>query len=993
MKRKVLQYMLVLSILFLSISQKGYSQQTLIHYWHFNNFTLTSSTNVNPATIVPLVADSTIIKTDTAKIMYRVLPGTSSNYLSYWDNTVGDTTNARYGTVGGNGIRPRNPWDSMQLVFVIPTNGFKNITIKYASQKSGSGPQVNNFSYSVDGGITFDTIGLSTTSFIVTATANPMTVASVSISNPAAFNNKNLVFRIRFSSNSTPPVTAGNNRLDNVTVEGDPMPIGPPMYNIGQINTTNPTTGVADSVNGHYTLRGLVYGFNQRTPSAGIQFLLRDNTGGVTVFHVSKTFSYTLTEGDSVVVPGVVSTYRGLIEFAPDTIIKIASGKTLKTPTALTVLGEANENDLVKMNNLMFYTTPTGGNWPTASTNILCHTQGLTDTIIVRVLAGSSLAGTTLPSSSLFNVTGMVQQFSTSSAAPYAFNGYEILPRTSADILSGLAPPDAVTTLVATPSLNTLTLSWTNPATYNSSTMKTIVFLKSGSVITQGTPNKNSTAYTANTVLGSGTAFQNDAAAYCVMNSNATTVSISGLAQATNYYALIYVVRNNDSTYSSSITSNTTTTNNLPNPVSSLNITGATPTSATISWTRPAGYDITAHTTLVFIKADAAVTAGTPTNAITTYTANTIFGSGTIYQNDAAAYCIYNGDSASVNITNLIQGKTYNVIVWVVRNSDSKYATAPTTGSGTSLPPPPTVKLIHYWHFNNLVTGMSGPMVANDFKYWGIPADYSTLDTAKAKLYYRAYPGTSGTYLTYMDNVGGDTVNQRMNTIAGNAFRARNPSDSMQLMLYIPTSHYKNIKISYACEKSSIASGAYQQNYDYSTDAGTTWKTTGLSIKLDSTIGIAYTPVNISFLPTDTLAYNNPNLIFRIKFVADPTQTIGIPAGSSGNNRFDNIAIEGDTTPVTPQPIVIDHTGISSVTSSNGEYVMYPNPSNDELFINSKSNDTKQIIILNITGQTVLQFNENSKQIKLDVSSLTKGIYFVRVIENNAVSTMKLIKN
>jgi hypothetical protein len=72
---------------------------------------------------------------------------------------------------------------------------------------------------------------------------------------------------------------------------------------------------------------------------------------------------------------------------------------------------------------------------------------------------------------------------------------------------------------------------------------------------------------------------------------------------------------------------------------------------------------------------------------------------------------------------------------------------------------------------------------------------------------------------------------------------------------------------------------------------------------------------------------------------------------------------------------------------------MYPNPSNDELFINSKSNDTKQIIIMNIAGQTVLQLNDNSKNIKLDVSSLTQGIYFVRVIENNAVSTMKLIKN
>ena len=54
------------------------------------------------------------------------------------------------------------------------------------------------------------------------------------------------------------------------------------------------------------------------------------------------------------------------------------------------------------------------------------------------------------------------------------FNGYEILPRTSADILSGLAPPDAVSSIVGIPNLTSLTLSWTKPATYNNTTMEYI---------------------------------------------------------------------------------------------------------------------------------------------------------------------------------------------------------------------------------------------------------------------------------------------------------------------------------------------------------------------------------------------------------------------------------------------------------------------------------------------------------------------------------------
>ncbi|MEI6594198.1 MAG: T9SS type A sorting domain-containing protein [Bacteroidota bacterium] len=988
MKRKVLLQMLISGILLLSTITNSNAQQKLIHYWHFNNFTLTSSTNVNPSTIVPLKADYSSLDTSKAFIAYRAFTGTSSSYLSYWDNTSGDTSNARLGFPAGNGLRPRNPWDSMQLMLFIPTTKYQNITIKYGTQRSGSGPTTQTFDYSLDSGNTYITTGLSVPSFTVTSTANPMNLNTVTISNAATFNNSNLIFRIRFG----PAPGAGNNRFDNVTVEGDTLisgPVGPPLFNIGQINTTNPTSGVADSINGHYTLRGLVYGFNQRSPSAGTQFLLKDNTGGVTVFNVSKTFGYIVTEGDSLEVPGIVQTYRGFIEFAPDTIIKIASGKTIKSPTPITQLVEANENDLVKMNNLIFYTVPTGGNWPIASTNILCHTQNLTDTIIVRVLAGSALSGTALPTASLFNITGMVQQFSTSSSAPYAFNGYEILPRTSADILSGLAPPDAVSSIVGIPNLTSLTLSWTKPATYNNTTMATLVFIKSGSAITQGTPNKNANFYTANAVFGTGTAFQNDANAKCVLNSTNNTIVITGLSQSTNYYAVIYNVRLADSAYSIAAISNLTTTNNLPNPVTALTVNGVTPTSATISWTKPAGYDNTAHSTIVFVKASSSITAGTPNKGVSAYVANTSFGSGTTYQNDASAFCVYNGDSGFVTVSNLIQGTNYNVMVWVVRNADSTYATLSTTGNGTALPPPPSVKLIHYWNFNNLANTYSASSIANSFKNVGITADFSILDTAKAKIFYRTFDGVSDTYLTYFDNVGGDTMNARMNAPAGLGYRARNPSDSMQLMFYIPTQHYKNIKVSYACEKSSIASGAYQQNFDYSIDAGKNWKTSGLNITFDSTIGIAYTPVYLSF-PNDTLTGNNPNLILRVKFVAGPIG-IGSPTGLSGNNRFDNVAVEGDTTTATPQPVI--KTGISQVTKSNSDYVMFPNPSNGELFINSKTTDTKHIVIMNITGQIVVEYFDNLKEIKMDISNLTQGIYFVRVTENSSVSTMKLIKN
>lgn len=108
---------------------------------------------------------------------------------------------------------------------------------------------------------------------------------------------------------------------------------------------------------------------------------------------------------------------------------------------------------------------------------------------------------------------------------------------------------------------------------------------------------------------------------------------------------------------------------------------------ASLSWTLPTGFNGTNNTILVFAKASSAVTVGTPTNAASSYTASTTFGSGTPYQNDASAFCIYNGTSNTVNITGLSPGITYNFLVQNVQNSPTVYATAATqTGATLSAP-------------------------------------------------------------------------------------------------------------------------------------------------------------------------------------------------------------------------------------------------------------------------------------------------------------------
>ncbi|MBC7846029.1 MAG: T9SS type A sorting domain-containing protein [Flavobacterium sp.] len=69
---------------------------------------------------------------------------------------------------------------------------------------------------------------------------------------------------------------------------------------------------------------------------------------------------------------------------------------------------------------------------------------------------------------------------------------------------------------------------------------------------------------------------------------------------------------------------------------------------------------------------------------------------------------------------------------------------------------------------------------------------------------------------------------------------------------------------------------------------------------------------------------------------------------------------------------------------------VYPNPvSNGTLFISSASNSEKQVAIYTILGQQVLQTKTNSGAI--NVSTLAKGAYLLKITEDGKLETKKLI--
>ncbi|MEI8087015.1 MAG: T9SS type A sorting domain-containing protein [Paludibacter sp.] len=214
---------ILIAVALVFVTTKLSAETTLLHYWNFNGTNVPIAADITNKDVVispltPISADVTLTSYP-ASIIYRTVSGTVSA-MSYWDLVgagTGSTLNARNSDVAGDCLRPRDAWTNMELVLNIPTTGYDNPIIMYDVQRSSSGPTVNTYSYSVDGGTSWITTGLSTTTNTVVIPSTGFVTQTVTINNTPANNTANLQFKILFSVSAK---GAGNDRIDNITVEG-----------------------------------------------------------------------------------------------------------------------------------------------------------------------------------------------------------------------------------------------------------------------------------------------------------------------------------------------------------------------------------------------------------------------------------------------------------------------------------------------------------------------------------------------------------------------------------------------------------------------------------------------------------------------------------------------------------------------------------------------------------------------------------------------------
>ncbi|MBC6697888.1 Calx-beta domain-containing protein [Hymenobacter puniceus] len=240
-----------------------------------------------------------------------------------------------------------------------------------------------------------------------------------------------------------------------ITITDNDTPTGPTVSTVAAL-TVNDANGVPTQNTQVVSARGTVYGVNQRT--AGYQFTLIDNTGGIGLFASAAIGTTVLAEGDSVLVTGTLGQFNGLSQITMTGITPLGRARRTYLPRAVVAaLTENEESELIAIATPVTLTTPS--QWTGAATAYNVDVMTSAGVMYqMRIPANSDFAGKPAPTTP-FLLTGIGGQFDNTS--PYT-TGYQIVPRRYSDLafVQSAAEPAFAKTLALypNPAISQLTL-------------------------------------------------------------------------------------------------------------------------------------------------------------------------------------------------------------------------------------------------------------------------------------------------------------------------------------------------------------------------------------------------------------------------------------------------------------------------------------------------------------------------------------------------------
>ena len=86
-----------------------------------------------------------------------------------------------------------------------------------------------------------------------------------------------------------------------------------------------------------------------------------------------------------------------------------------------------------------------------------------------------------------------------------------------------------------------------------------------------------------------------------------------------------------------------------------------------------------------------------------------------------------------------------------------------------------------------------------------------------------------------------------------------------------------------------------------------------------------------------------------------------------------------------------DCTGIAVQTIANGLSV-YPNPTSGIFSVQTNNTLAKNIEVVDLTGKVVFKSTSDLEMVKINIQDLSNGVYYVKVLSNNSVNVLKIVK-
>jgi len=128
---------------------------------------------------------------------------------------------------------------------------------------------------------------------------------------------------------------------------------------------------------------------------------------------------------------------------------------------------------------------------------------------------------------------------------------------------------------------------------------------------------------------------------------------------------------------------------------------------------------------------------------------------------------------------------------------------------------------------------------------------------------------------------------------------------------------------------------------------------------------------NVNGLPLDTIA--------GMWVKPDSTTTYILEQTICGNVKWDTVTV------------IVSGVGIATYTNSSKGIMIYPNPATNMLNIES-STKFSQLIVTDILGNVLIRQLVYNKAVSVDVSELSKGLYFVKMIRDKGIVVRRFLK-